>query len=376
MKIQSERISEEDIPTLHWSGKIKTGIKLIIFAVLLLLLLDGMGTVFLPYDSEETRQNTSFYEFPKNSVDVLIVGGSTVRNGISPNELWNQYGIVAYNRCDSRQAAEITTFNLRDSLKYQDPQLLIISLNQLYTSFDYDRNEPFIRKALDYKRFSADKLRTIMKVASHYEDSSEDVASLIFPALRYHIRWQELLRGDDETIDEFKMQLKPEHDYRRGQITIPRVRKNKVIHLDETDETVPEYDEYSYTQYKETIELAQKKGIDVLVVTLPDVKWTKGEYLGTAAFAEEMGVDYIDFNTEEVVGDIGFIWQTDLYDRHHLNPVGARKSSKYVGQYIIDRYGIPQHQCDESLAEQLDADWEIYDDMYNDFYKDVYTQVE
>ena len=48
-----------------------------------------------PHGINQTR---AFYEQPKNTIDVLGIGSSHVHCGINTAELWDKYGIAAYDQ--------------------------------------------------------------------------------------------------------------------------------------------------------------------------------------------------------------------------------------------------------------------------------------
>jgi len=339
-------------------------IKSIVFLVLAFLLTLGVGYIYVPWDHEESAQSKSYYDAAPDSVDVLIVGSSTVRNGISPNELWHNYGISAHTRGNSRQPAEAALFNLKEGLKYQKPKVVILGVTQLMVAYDYVENEPFLRKTLDYKKLSPLKIKTASEYVERNKD--QDLLSYIFPVIRYHSRWNTM------EYEDLRQALSFEPDFRRGQYRVLEIRDHEVFDLDDTDHSLVAYDPNSYKYYKEAVETAQAAGAKVLIVSMPYIKWSYGQYEAVKAFADEVGADYLDFSTDELVDAIDLDWTVDMYDSKHLNLEGCRKSSKFIGQYLIDHYGVPQWSCSEEVAAKYDADYELYKAEYDKFMKEVY----
>ncbi len=339
-------------------------IRVILFFVILALITAGLSEIFIPYDAESTRQAKSFYDIEDDSVDVLIVTSSTGRNGLSPNEMWHEYGISAYTRGDSRQAPLVALFNAEDAFKHQHPKLVILAVTQLFAGYKYRKNEPFLRKGMDYKKFSLDKLKIIEEIV--FRDRKQNTLSYLFPLLRYHSRWTDI------TYEDVAEELNPEHDHMRGQ---HRVRKLQILEdrpYYDPDAEPAEYSPSSWDDYQRVIECARENGAEVLLISMPEFDFTYDKHLTIEKLAKEVGVNYLDLNMEENFDKAGFEFGRDFYDIHHLNLIGARKATLYLSQYILDNYDIPQWSQPDNIKDRLDADYELYKTEYNKYYKKHY----
>ena len=76
-----------------------------------------------------------------------------------------------------------------------------------------------------------------------------------------------------------------------------------------------------------------EKGCKALLLTAPRVDWTYAEYLAIQQLADEYGVDYLDFNLDDVWDAAGVDVQTDFYNATHINAYGAVKISQYLADY-------------------------------------------
>ena len=105
------------------------------------------------------------------------------------------------------------------------------------------------------------------------------------------------------------------------------------------------------------IEDCQKRNIEVLLTYLP---FPAGEGQQMEAnrvydIAEKYGVDYINFLDLDTVN-----YGVDCFDANsHLNPSGARKVTKYLGQYITEHYDIED--------KRSNADYEFWDTDYSEY---------
>ena len=77
------------------------------------------------------------------------------------------------------------------------------------------------------------------------------------------------------------------------------------------------------------------------------------------AFAAEQGVDYVDFDTEEIRAQVGLDPAVDYYDQGHVNLTGSVKVSEWLGNYLDQTYDLPDHRGEEAYA-QWDIDLQAY----------------
>lgn len=326
-------------------------VRCLIVTVIFALLLVFAGKLFIPYYIQDTDQNRTFYKTEKNTVDVLIAGSSTLLVGLSPLELWEDYGIVAHTRASTVQAPPVTWLNIKEAYRYQKPEVVVMGITSLFLDYDYDANEPYLRRGLDFKRLSADKLKAVNEIVKR--SGSQHMLDYIFPIFRYHDRWKEF-----QWTDVYNLQYR--HDFMRGQYPVYRAKKIKA--RDHVDKNVPPEKENtdSWSFYQDVIKYCQSQGSEVVVVNMPDNRWTYGRYQTAKELTEGCGAAYIDLNLEEPLKEMKIDWEYDFYDPHHLNPVGAQKATKYLGDYLVENYDIPQNQCGEGTAELLNEDLKKY----------------
>ncbi len=109
---------------------------------------------------------------------------------IYPVTMWENYGISSYIRGSAEQLIWQSYYLLEDTLKYEKPQVVIV--NVLAMTQRDAKSEAYNRMTLDGMKLSKYKIASIRE--SMTED--ENMASYIFPLLRYHSRWSELSSED------------------------------------------------------------------------------------------------------------------------------------------------------------------------------------
>ena len=97
---------------------------------------------------------------------------------------------------------------------------------------------------------------------------------------------------------------------------------------------------------EQIIKLCDEKGISILMVSAPSPSnSTYEKHNALQAFADEKGIDFIDFNL--MLDEIGIDWETDSLDYgDHVNYNGTEKLSKYLMKYLKDNYDLEDHRGD------------------------------
>lgn len=348
---------------MNRAQKKATAVRVVLFIILLAIIVTATGKLFIPFNKQDTNQASTYYDTPRNSIDVLTVGASTLMVGVSNLELWKNEGIVGYTLGNSRQAPIITLLNVKEAYEYQNPKVVIIGVKQLFEDYDYDKDEGFVRRGMDFKKLSLQKL---VAVADIVDKSEEQIfLSYVFPLFRYHSRWSELEYSDLK-------QLKREYDYMRGQFPVYRLEKIEEPDYSLTPAEPVKYRESSFDYYKRVAEYCQSKGSEVVFCVFPYKTWTRGRSVTLRKVADELGVGFIDFNDNDLLQKYGIDWEKDFYNSTHLNAAGSVKASKCLGDYLTENYSLPQYECSEELADQLNQDLNRYQAELDEFYRETY----
>ena len=331
-------------------GKWKMAAKPIVFLLLFISLGFGFTRLLTPYWGTTTIQSETFYALPGDSIDVMTVGSSSLLVSVSPLVMWESRGITSYSRCTSVQAPLITYFNVAEGLEYQTPEVVIIGTMFLFDEYDVDteENEARLRATLDTRRLSKQKLETMQAIVqkSDYQTFGE----YLFPLIRHHAQWASI---NENTFER-------EHHYTRGYLPVYKLEVlEDQRNMTPVDQPKAVNEDSAY-YYRKAIEACLEKGCDVLLLTAPRANWTYDQYLAIQQLADEYGVDYLDFNLDEVWDAAGVDVQTDFYNNTHINTYGAVKTSQYLADYLTEHYQIPDRRTDETVAASYNADYERF----------------
>ena len=112
-----------------------------------------------------------------------------------------------------------------------------------------------------------------------------------------------------------------------------------------------------------------ENGAQLLLVSAPStLNWNMARHNSTQAFADALGIGFLDLNTahEQVAID----WNTDTRDKgDHLNYFGAQKATNVLGAYLADTGLLPSHKDDPAYA-----DWNTQSDAFSRTVTDALTK--
>ncbi len=326
----------------------------LIFILILCLALVGCDRLLFPFSEYDTNQDRTFYEIEENSIDVAAIGTSLMMVGFSPLRLYDKTGIASYNRANSCQSPEQAWLVVRETFETQKPKVLILAAGALVIHYDYEFREPFLRRGMDYRKLSWDKITAARGIAEHSE--VDDTLSFLFPLRRFHTRWGEVIVNGPDKWRELAG-----YDYMHGQyasfkhdeiedISAKNLKSKKVYDIDEN----------TRYWYGKIFEMCEENGTKVLFVGNKDMRWTMGKHDVIAEYAEEVGADFIDYNISPVVDEVGLSWKTDYYDHKHQNVRGSIKFTDHLGQYLVEHYGLGESDISDADKKQWQEDIERF----------------
>lgn len=340
--------------------KIYTVIRALIFSLICLAGVLVLGQGFIPNGSDTKLANMNcgrYYRLEKNSLDVLAVGASTMKDGYSPNVIYENTGIVSYVRSTSAMPPSLFSYSVKEGLKSQNPAVVVVDAGQLFKKYDYsdEGTRMTFGANMDFCRLSVDKLRAAITVSRIAEE--ESVTDNLFPMLHYHNNWKKV------SYSEFRKALRADYDPLLGQTPYFAVKPQKSLlgHMDIANDSAPKsFDEDALASYNELIEICKKRDIKVLLFRAPRHDWLRSSSETIQKYADSMGVDYLDMNTDEILKETGIDESTDFINSHHLNYNGAEKMSTYLGNYLLSHYDIDVTDTTPTVAKRMQKNLKEY----------------
>lgn len=333
-------------------------VRVIIFGILFLMCFQYLNNVL--YNKSDAKNYRPFYDMEEN-FDVLFLGTSVTVSGVSPLDLWNEFGIVSFNLANNGQSIPNNYYALKSALETQQPRLVVLDTSYIFQEdVTGGSREARLRQLIDNMPWGRTKVEAILDLVP-----MESWGDFILPVVYYHERWKELSASDFRPITSINrggelVQISKGSD---GEIFDTSVFAEELNILPKED--VTDYPELSEVYIQKILDLCQSRGIDVLFVTYPcyaqgDTNHGDGEHLQRMwnqvyVTAEENGVNYIHGLHDK--DKIGFDFVEDLRDWRHINVSGNRKVTRYIGQYIQEIYQIPDRRGEEGL-EYWNSDFE------------------
>lgn len=321
-------------------------LKIVIFTLIMLLLLQSTSVLLTPKwitnsDSYQTNTMKGYYDLPDNTLDALYLGSSDVYRGVSPMEIWNQYGITGYDFAFTGARMWTNYYTLREALRSQSPKVVFMEMESTFSNGL--SKEVNTRKTYDYMEWSQVKWDALNDPILN--NSSFDILSFIFPVLRYHDRISQL------TPDDFTAPFMNYHNSQKGFAITGKVNvpdEDKITSYMKKTDDAPQIENRVLKYFEQIVNLCKENNIQLVLFCVPSIEnWSYARHNSTAALAKDYGVDFIDMNM--YASDIGIDWHKDTCDKGtHLNITGAQKVSKYFGNIISKDYSLPDHRNDDS----------------------------
>ena len=101
-------------------------------AILLCVVLIFVGVLALGHltrplgDDVAIANVENFHKLPENSIDVIVYGSSHAWRNVNADEMYDKYGIGAYNYAANWQHLDTTWLFVHDSLATQTPKVALI----------------------------------------------------------------------------------------------------------------------------------------------------------------------------------------------------------------------------------------------------------
>ena len=267
--------------------------------------------------------------------DVLFLGSSHVINGISPMDLFREYGITSYNLSMHGNYVASSYYLLKESLKLlekkgrQLPKAVVLDI--------YGGNEIVfdLHNAWDSFPLSPTKAEMAASLVP-----KEDRAAMLVPFFLYHNRWNELDDEDFRLYPSRKYGVQP-----RYEVCYPA----DGIVTDPGDMEPTDAEKLAYID--RISQLCNGLGIRLILIHIPysyHPEWQR-EANAVCQYAKEQGIFCINYMYQ----DIGLDFDIDFYDQGHLNAAGMRILTREMGRLLTEA-GMEDHrgQPEEQVWEE------------------------
>lgn len=300
--------------------------------------------------------SADYYSYEEGTFDVILVGPSLMKNGVQPVELWDEYGISAYNLACGNQSLACSYYLLKDAISRDHPELVVLEVTYA--------EEPGLVRSDNFVHYITDRMPLNDQYRYEMIEAlipQEKRMEFYLPFYSFHSRWKELTSEDFERGNY-------QDDTLGAVLYSGTVSKSAELFqrydVDSTLQDVPR----QYLQ--QIIDLCKGNGTELLFLSCP-VSSANGDcdengfnarrsvMKAVANLAAENGVTFLNFlELPEALYLDGY---QDFWDGIHLNMYGASKLTSFLGAYIRQNYAdVPDRRSDSDIAAVLNEVSERY----------------
>ena len=306
--------------------------------------------VTVPEDYRNYQWVAGFYEEPEDTLDAVYIGSSNCYAFWNSLTAWEENGIAVWPYAAHGMMFEATEYIIKEGRKTQPDALYIVNLNGLTNP---NRFPAKIHWTTDYMPFSLNKMQLINCLTKESGYSLSESIEYYIPLTLYHDRWSDLNEQDfNYEVDGLKGAGNyPGYINKTKDITDIYLRSDNRTSIDSVFDVV-----------ESLLDYCEEENVKVLFVTVPRVEKpveTIDLLNSVNDYIESRGFDTLNLMNKD--DEIGLELNQDYYNNQHTNIHGSIKFTRYISQYIIDKYGFENKRGNETYNS-----WEDGLKKYND----------
>jgi len=321
--------------------------KVLSISVLCVIILAGfiaINSLFQPiwYTWGTIYTAREFYEEPENRIETVIVGPSVTVSGVIPMEMYDDYGICAYNLSSVKQPTMGSYYWVQEAYRLHPETLKTVVMD--VSSMRSTAVESYYHKCFDYMRMSEVKFNAIKDYA---DGDKKKMIEFLLPIAAYHDRWNALEDNDLKYYVDDLLTGQRGYFYADTNITelsehmfepvpVEEARISSSVLNDEatagTDKFVASSMEYFY----KLVDFCKEHDIKLVLTKMPTIRWTSGLHNQVQEIADECELDFVDFNFSPLYDELNYVYPFDSFDAYHMNYYGAHKVTELLGEYLVE----------------------------------------
>ena len=304
------------------------------------------------------RENIAgYYAEKRDSLDVVLIGGSSTYIFWAPYDAWNAEGIASYAFATNGMSPALLKGLMEEAEKTQSPKLFVIDLRALEIEDSYPDfyTDGGLRNVTDSLKYSPVRDKAIRYAFSVEHPEKTDLISEYLDLCMYHANWQSLGAENvkfwnNEVPNRWKGFLFVDYSFHEA---FPREDYDDVAY------EVP-LSEKSDRVLQDLLTYCESIDTPVLFTLNPFYRQDetiRAKYNYVRRIVNDHGFPFLD--TNDCYDEIGIDFSHDYYNDNHVNYYGAEKYTRFLAKYIKDHYDIPDRRGDSAydLWNQEYAAW-------------------
>ncbi|MCQ2493309.1 MAG: hypothetical protein MJ104_01800 [Lachnospiraceae bacterium] len=309
-------------------------LKAVIFTAIFCLGLAGLYEIFRWKDTNGPYVSTfdSLYSQNEDVADVVFAGPSYTYVTMNPAQFWEEYGMAAFNMAISGQDKNSTVASLREVLKTQTPDIVLIDASG--TLFDEHEVQSNVYRNTISMKLSANSFKLI-NASVKPEDR-----------LDFYLRWP-IIHTRYKELERYDFIQNPTSIYTAGYMyewgCYERAASMDVFTVTDSFEL----SETNKAWIDELVEMSKQHDFELIFYLTPgigDGDWRR-IINGVKDYLDELGITFLDMDKDYIM--VGVDFATDFNDYRHMNYFGGVKVTKYVAEYLKAHYDISDHRGEE-----------------------------
>ena len=319
-------------------SKVKNFVKGIVTLVVVVAVFFVANRILILKSEDGYDQMRSYYKQTPNTVDVVFVGSSKVYCQIDTGVIWDEYGISSFDLGGSEATTWNSYYFLKEALKTQKPKVIVYDASILACEPDVEFQELRWVKTNNYgMKWNENRIRQLRANT----DGAEDFYECLIPFNTMHSRYNDLTENDFRDVND-DISYKG-FDFRDA---VTPLEETGITSISGEIQISPKHQEYLLKM----IELAKAESVPFVVIVTPHVLTEESAkiYNYVERICQENGVEFLNLNQK--YDEIGIDFATDYAEELHLNFSGTMKLSKYLGNYVHDKFELVDHRGDNKYA--------------------------
>ena len=340
-------------------------VKLTCFLLAVILTLSFLQAFLLRRFDQNSIRIEGYYLEEENSLDVVLIGASEVYTGFAAGKAYERYGFTSYPYATESITADGVMLTLKEVLRTQTPQLVMIELNPyLYSHDKNEKHEGHIRKLLDNVPLNGNKIEYINEHVAN-----EDKMEYLFPLIKYHGLWTEYPKEGRRMVSSIKQRIRGT-SYLKGFRTTTTIAKPEYpIYNDKlaAENGTKPLNANLEAKLKNLMDYCKSQNVNVVFFRTPHLVY-KNTYdrvkraNRAAEIISSYGYDCI--NLERDIDKFGIDSKTDFYNYDHMNVYGAVKATTYLGELITRKYGVKPSKLEGEQKKRWDNAAKCFNQLY------------
>ena len=276
-------------------------------------------------EKEYTNIQDNFMQLERDSMDMIFIGSSHQFCTISPDLLYEEYGIESFMLATSAQTIPMSYYAAMEAIEYQHPKAIVLEV--LYCTNDFRTVTP----EMSHTFFDGMPLSKIKRMAVEDLIAEEEQIYYHLNLGRYHTRWKDL------TAEDFMSNLTAP----RGGFYSEDTTYNWNIPVISAEDKEPMPEEME--RYMDMlVELCEEQQVELILYAAPFNSLYDEETTREDLFRRQRIFNYISdyaaennlryYNLFYEMDAMGLDGTTDYKDSQHFNCKGQEKVTRYMAE--------------------------------------------